>query len=427
VRRMWMIVPLVGALALTLTACGGGGGVVSLPTSLAGAYAGEYTRSPIGGSIVLAVMPNGSMDVTITDEEFGVFNGSTSLLTGGSFSVNASGSGATSIMVSGQFSTLPDGSVRATGSIRGAFVVNSWTAPKVGGSDSNAFDGDWSGTYGGGEAGTWVANIQTDGTVSGTAQSPSCGQVTLSGRLTLTGMGQIEGSGSGACRQFRVTWTGTFYTRSGQFVGSGSWTSTSGLSGTWQGTRIGDERFTWPIDPTNPSNGFYAACGDWPNIPDACYWLNSGWRDANPFQRFFNPGLGYHLGADWNLGSGSDDANLPVYAVANGTVSSVLSSVPGWGNIIFVRHNTSFGVYTSMYAHVNRNTSGPPTVGQRVRKGEQIARIGNAGGLYPYHLHFEIREGDNTTPGPGYTSSRCSGATCPQRQIDPNTFIASHR
>lgn len=72
--------------------------------------------------------------------------------------------------------------------------------------------------------------------------------------------------------------------------------------------------FTWPTDPNNPSNGFYAPCADWPGDLEGCYWLSTGgWRDAQPFQKHLYTGYGYHLGADWNLESG--DANLPVYAV----------------------------------------------------------------------------------------------------------------
>ena len=186
--------------------------------------------------------------------------------------------------------------------------------------------------------------------------------------------------------------------------------------------------FTWPTDPNTASNGSYAACGDWPGVSGACFWLSAaGWRDAQPFQKHLSR-FGYHLGADWNLGSGSNDQNLPVYALANGVVSRVLPSYsPAWGNIVFVRHTTPAGTYTSMYAHVNWNPSGPPITGSTVARGQQIARIGNANGYYgsAYHLHLEIRKGDNTTPGAGYTSSRVTEG--PQAQIDPNSFIATHR
>ena len=60
-----------------------------------------------------------------------------------------------------------------------------------------------------------------------------------------------------------------------------------------------------------------------------------------------------------------------------------------------------------------------------MEKGQPIARIGNADGFYGnnYHLHFEIRAGDSTDHGPGYTPDRST----PQGQIDPNEFIKTHR
>jgi murein DD-endopeptidase MepM/ murein hydrolase activator NlpD len=182
--------------------------------------------------------------------------------------------------------------------------------------------------------------------------------------------------------------------------------------------------FTWPTDPQNASNGYYAACGDWHGLADACYWISAnGWRDANPFQRHYNtaPVPGYHLGADWTFGSGA--AELPVFAVAGGIVSSVQPNVSGWGNIVFIRHNTPWGIYTSMYAHVYWASFGMPVVNQIVSKGQQIAVMGNANGSYAYPLHLEIRAADNTDPGPGYTRDRST----PQAQIDPNLFISTHR
>jgi murein DD-endopeptidase MepM/ murein hydrolase activator NlpD len=136
----------------------------------------------------------------------------------------------------------------------------------------------------------------------------------------------------------------------------------------------------------------FAACADWPRVADACYWISAnGWRDANPFQRHYNtaPVPGYHLGADWNFGSGA--AELPVSAVADGIISSVQPDVSGWGNIVFIRHNTPWGIYTSMYAHVNWASFGMPLVDQNVAQGQQIAVMANANGSYALPLHLEIR------------------------------------
>jgi murein DD-endopeptidase MepM/ murein hydrolase activator NlpD len=182
--------------------------------------------------------------------------------------------------------------------------------------------------------------------------------------------------------------------------------------------------FAWPVDPGNTGRGFDRACEDWPGDPQGCFWISKdGWRDTQPFQRHLYAGFGRHLGADWNLGSGSDEAGFTVYAAADGMVTAVRTNVLGWGNIVFIRHDLRAGPHTSMYAHVEWRAAGAPTVGRRVARGEPIAVIGNAGGLYSYHLHFEIRAADNTTPGVGYTLSRVTVG--PQSQVDPNAFVAS--
>jgi YVTN family beta-propeller protein len=203
--------------------------------------------------------------------------------------------------------------------------------------------------------------------------------------------------------------------------------------------------FTWPIDPLNNSRGHYDFCGDWLGDPAGCYWLTDelqpsptdAWRDVQPFQRHYyvnnNKRYGYHLGADYNFGAGPQDEGALVYSTAVGTVVSVQSNVCSWGNIVFVKHETPFGVYTSMYAHVDWLPSGPPTL-TRVTPNEPIAQVGNgawtkgkgcgSSGSYPYHLHFEIREGLNTEIGKGYTPRQVNKG--PQGQVDPNQFIVTH-
>jgi murein DD-endopeptidase MepM/ murein hydrolase activator NlpD len=191
------------------------------------------------------------------------------------------------------------------------------------------------------------------------------------------------------------------------------------------GSTSNRDKFTWPTDRDNTSNGFYASCNENPQ----CFWITAnGWRDVQPFLRYhYVEGAkvyGYHLGADWNLGSGAADKGLPVYAVADGEIVEVLTDWSGWGNIVFIRHSTSFGEYTSMYAHVDWMDSGPPARGPVSRR-ETIAKIGNGNGRYGYHLHFEIRRGRGETVGPGYVPTQ--GTPPPQNQLDPNAFIAAHR
>lgn len=193
--------------------------------------------------------------------------------------------------------------------------------------------------------------------------------------------------------------------------------------------------FTWPIDPDNISGGHYGPCGDSDHL-DGCFWLSDAleerdriWRDAQPFQRYrcdVYPCNGmYHLGADYNLGSGAADNGLPVYPAAAGIVSRVLSNVRGWGNIVFIEHSFFDETYTTMYAHVEWLESGPPLKRSAVSSENPIARVGNGVGLYPYHLHFEIRLGDDTSPGRAYSKQRVQSG--PQGQIDPNAFIGSFK
>lgn len=202
-----------------------------------------------------------------------------------------------------------------------------------------------------------------------------------------------------------------------------------------------DDHFTWPVDPHNISNGHYGWCADWDKHPGGCYWLDdfaedteAVWRDAQPFLMHKYKGK-YHLGADYNLGTGDSDLDEPVYPSAHGTILDVKENECGWRNILFVKHETSFGVYTSMYAHVNWLESGKPEIGAEVYPDIPIAYIGKGDWSnnlccknpkkcqYDAHLHFEIREGENITPGPAYTRDKST----PQGQVDPNIFISIHR
>lgn len=204
------------------------------------------------------------------------------------------------------------------------------------------------------------------------------------------------------------------------------------------------DRFTWPVDPQNPSSGHYGRCREWGKKPDGCYWLSDTsedrstvWIDVQPFQRYKWQGHGFHLGADYNFGQEPSDKGKPVYPTAKGFIplGGVKTNQCGFGNIIFVRHDTSFGTYTSMYAHVDWLTSGPPKEGDQVSSDSPIAIVGNGSwnnrsckkqkkGSWPYHLHFELREGDNITNGIAYTPYQMDKG--PQGQIDPDAFISSH-
>ena len=73
-----------------------------------------------------------------------------------------------------------------------------------------------------------------------------------------------------------------------------------------------------------------------------------------------------------------------VVATADGEVVYSGSGLPGYGQLVIIRHNA---MWLSAYGH---NEQLLVREGDRVRAGDQIARMGGGAG-YPGALHFEIR------------------------------------
>lgn len=129
-----------------------------------------------------------------------------------------------------------------------------------------------------------------------------------------------------------------------------------------------------------------------------------------------------HLGDDLNgIGGENSDLGDPVFAVADGRVLFAQEGGPGWGNIVIVLHAYEDGgtrkYVQSYYAHLE--TIGV-SVGQDVRRGQQIATVGSASGKYLAHLHFEMREFVTPFVGPGYRQDT-------RGWINPSEFIQQHR
>src|SRR5215207_7463837 len=103
-----------------------------------------------------------------------------------------------------------------------------------------------------------------------------------------------------------------------------------------------------------------------------------GWFDASPFARLYfigTPSEAYHTGADLNMPRDAD-AHTPIYSCAHGVVSYA-ARLPTWGNVIIIKHDplTVGGtVMYSRYGHVEEIAVRP---GQRVTRGQQIAKVGN--------------------------------------------------
>ena len=77
----------------------------------------------------------------------------------------------------------------------------------------------------------------------------------------------------------------------------------------------------------------------------------------------------------------------PVLAVADGTVSDVITSRKGLGNVVEITHP---GGYVTRYAHLADITV---SRGQRVQRGRKIASVGISGNTFAPHLHFELLKG----------------------------------
>ncbi|GAA5482794.1 murein hydrolase activator EnvC family protein [Haloferula sargassicola] len=132
-----------------------------------------------------------------------------------------------------------------------------------------------------------------------------------------------------------------------------------------------------------------------------------------------------HFGEDWNgRGGGDTDLGDPIYATANGVVVFAYDVHVGWGNVVIIRHayrdpSTGQVKYCdSLYGHLLKFTV---KVGDQVKRGQQIGQMGSNRGMYPAHLHFEIRH--NLSIG----MQRESVGRNLENWADPTQFINRYR
>lgn len=105
-----------------------------------------------------------------------------------------------------------------------------------------------------------------------------------------------------------------------------------------------------------------------------------GWRDIGR-------GREWHQGVD--LASPVAGAKVPVYAAADGEVSYA-APLSTYGNSVRIVHKIDGVTYETNYAHLDRIMVKRL---ERVKKGQQIGVMGNTGGSFGVHLHFEIHVG----------------------------------
>jgi murein DD-endopeptidase MepM/ murein hydrolase activator NlpD len=150
--------------------------------------------------------------------------------------------------------------------------------------------------------------------------------------------------------------------------------------------------------------------------PDAAgYYKSRGLRLRSPA----------HYGEDWNgRGGGNSDLGDPVYAIADGVVTFSANVRGAWGNVVLTRHayrdpaTGKVKYVDTLNGHLDRIMV---KLGQTLKRGQQIGTIGTNSGMYPAHLHFEMRHNIYLGMHRGGVPSTL------EHWADPTQFIQKHR
>ena len=94
----------------------------------------------------------------------------------------------------------------------------------------------------------------------------------------------------------------------------------------------------------------------------------------------FKGGAAMHAGIDL-----AGPVGTPIYATADGTVTTAGYNNGGYGNLIKLDHGR--GIETR-YGHLSSIAVRP---GQRIKRGDMIGRMGSTGRSTGSHLHYEVR------------------------------------
>lgn len=104
---------------------------------------------------------------------------------------------------------------------------------------------------------------------------------------------------------------------------------------------------------------------------------------------------GYHTGADAEVSQEEGTIDVPVYSIADGTVTLV-AYLRGYGGVVMIRHVVGDETVTALYGHV-RQSSVLFRVGDTVHVSDQIAVLGSGYTTETQgerkHLHFGLLKG----------------------------------
>lgn len=144
----------------------------------------------------------------------------------------------------------------------------------------------------------------------------------------------------------------------------------------------------------------------------------SRWYSASHWDEW--RGTYFHGGEDFNLLTGGDtDLGRPIYCIADGEVTSVHehTTKPTFGKHIHIKHIGTWGTVYSHYAHCE---SILVKVGDVVKEGQIIAKLGKSGTDIP-HLHFEIKLQPTGIDGIAKTKEDL------KKWTDPIAFVEKYR
>jgi murein DD-endopeptidase MepM/ murein hydrolase activator NlpD len=282
----------------------------------------------------------------------------------------------------------------------------------------------------------WDPQLSASGWYEVSAFVPSVHATTLNGRFKIHGVQGRAGELLSVVPQQRLNnvWAplGVFYfdanNRTAGVVFLNDLTGENGLDIAFDALRW---RQVLNVTPTAQylADGYDPPIGSVAERRSAQVWPGK-WFDATGYAVRYRTGTpyeAYHTGADLNLNEPAwdTDAHSPVVAAASGIVTHA-ARLAGWGNVIIIKHDpllTTGVVYYGRYAHVEEMSI---QVGQRVVRGEQIAKVGNAEGAFPYHLHFDISPTDILSREPWHWP-RLDLNNLLANYIDPRQFVEANR